>query len=561
MSLRQWGTFHRCIRHVPLRQLLRRAWLTGKRRCVTALPERWKPRRRNQPLPLAESLPQRQFAPCDCRAEQKGADQWLRQLNCCYRLEVPFDWSLQNGKRSTHLQRLAIHYHEFLDQLDADFSRRLIVDWIRANPPWQPGCWLTNWNGYAISIRAVAWMQWLTEHAAELPPGDLQQITGSLAEQIRFLRRNLETDIRGNHLIRNLRCLMWAGRFFAAPEADAWWQAGQRLLAQELDVQLLSDGVHFELSPAYHAQVLGDLLDIASLLDDADRAALLERLTPSVQALHDLTHPDGRISLFSDGGLEMSVPPSRVSEVWQQLGGPAVTPRDRFALRSSGYYGFRHRSDCLLIDCGPSCADALPAHGHSDLLSFEWDVEQLRIVVDAGVSEYEAGPNRSRERAIHSHNTVIVGDRDPCELVGSFRTGRRAHAVCDEFRETATGVELIGHHTGYSTSSDQIVVRRHFHATPDRVVIRDRVSGRSGERCVARLLLHDACDVTAVETHGVTIRREALVIELRSTSPLAVHPAIWSPNFGQPRTTKRIEVDYGELPTDGSLELTVVRRS
>ena len=42
-----------------------------------------------------------------------------------------------------------------------------------------------------------------------------------------------------------------------------------RQLASQLAVQVLPDGGHYERAPAYHCQVLGDLIDIAGLVRSA----------------------------------------------------------------------------------------------------------------------------------------------------------------------------------------------------------------------------------------------------------------------------------------------------
>ena len=79
----------------------------------------------------------------------------------------------------------------------------------------------------------------------------------SLEQQLDFLASHLEVDIGGNHLVRNIRALLWAGRFFSGPAASRWQQRGRALLAQELDAQILADGFHFEVSAAYRGEKPG----------------------------------------------------------------------------------------------------------------------------------------------------------------------------------------------------------------------------------------------------------------------------------------------------------------
>ena len=88
--------------------------------------------------------------------------------------------------------------------------------------------------------------------------------------QMNFLKSNLELDIGGNHLVKNIKALLWASQFFEGPEADRWRELGLKLLRKAIEEQVTPDGAHFELSPAYHVQVFADLLECYSVLDDGN---------------------------------------------------------------------------------------------------------------------------------------------------------------------------------------------------------------------------------------------------------------------------------------------------
>ena len=475
--LARLALFWRCVRYVPRRQLLRRLYLDVSRRLVmSAVGKPWQVRR-NQPLTLSEALPMRIFEPRREQVVCKSGNYYHRLLNREFALQLPVDWSLENVSDTTHLQRLAFHYHECLESLPFEQGRDLVLDWIEQNPPWKPGYWKDSWNSYAISIRCVCWFQWLAEHRSQLEQKELGTILGSLVEQVRFLTGNLETDICGNHLIKNIKCLLWAGRCFNGAEARRWFAMGRRLLERELRVQLLSDGMHFELSPAYHCQVFADLLECAHVLDEPEANTLVERLRDAAQVIVDLTHPDGFISLFGDGGLRMAYRPDRCLAAYESLGGEPVKAREHFAFREAGYFGMRTDRTYIVIDCGPPCANALPAHGHGDILSFEWDVDGQRVIVDPGVYEYEAGERRSSDRSAHSHNTVAVAGRDQCEFVGSFRVGRRAKVELESYDASAGQLSLIGSHDGFSIPGQRVLHRRTFEVTATRLRITDEIQG------------------------------------------------------------------------------------
>ncbi len=518
--------------------------------------------RRLRPVPpVADELPQALFPARSQLVIDRDGHAFLRQLNRTYPLAVPVDWQLTSDPESTHLERLAFHYLEFLESTDLELATAIVLDWIDSNPPWQPGYWLDTWNSYAISIRTVCMMQWLACHRENLAAEIFNRVTASVAEQIRFLARNLELDIRGNHVMKNIKALLWAGRFFTGREPNDWHDRGLALLNVELGAQFLGDGLHFELSPAYHCQVFADVLECVSVLDESDGSRVLRLMTGPAQAVADLNHPDHRISLFGDGGLNMAYKPSECLAVYEALGGTQPSPRGAFGFEESGYYGARFDRSYVLFDCGPSCCDQLPAHGHGDILAFEWDVARHRIVVDAGVREYEIGAERVWNRSTRAHNTVTVGDRDQCEFIRNFRVGHRAHGQCEDARLDSTSICVSGCYTATSPDGQIVEHRRTFSATEGEVCVADTLESTRPEPAVARLLLHHDCAVgpTVDENGGLTISVADVTIELRTTAAIHIVDAKWSPDFGTEFPTKQIELHYGTTPCEGQFSLRVER--
>ena len=176
-----------------------------------------------------------------------------------------------------------LHYMEYLEEADDKLFADLVRQWIDANPPYSRGYWKDSWNSYTVSLRTVVWMQQLARRGARLDAATREAAVASLAQQIRFLEANLETDIGGNHLIKNIKALLLASAFFDGSEAERWRALGLRLLAEELDGQVLPDGTHYERSPSYHCQVFADLLECRQALGD----------DPLNGALDDALEPDG----------------------------------------------------------------------------------------------------------------------------------------------------------------------------------------------------------------------------------------------------------------------------
>ena len=502
------------------------------------------------------ALPKPLLAPPRDLVQKNDGNWFLTQLGQTFALRTPVDWKLSQQPEHSHLQRLAMHYHEFLNCLPFPTARDILIDWIGQNPKHEPGYWLDSWNSYAISIRCVCWMQWLDTNKAQLLPQDHLTIQDSLTEQIQFLIRNLETDICGNHLIKNIRCLLWASAFFESSTSAMLGGLAQSLLWQQIPVQVLPDGMHFELSPAYHCQVFLDLLDCARLLEGYPKEKLLTVLEKMASTISDLMHPDGMISLFSDGGLHMVHSAAECLKAWEGVTGKETKLRQTIQLENSGYYGIRFGETYFLADAGPICADSLPAHGHADQLSFEWSISGKRVVVDAGVGEYEPGQRRNWGRSTRAHNTVTVNDFDQAELLGSFRTGRRATIMVEEYTCDAHSFRLVAA-SNFNTPSCSWKHRRKFEVCSDSIRINDQVDGMGGI-AISRILLHDQCRVEHIDSKSVLISGSGLKIAMSANCEIRVKNAEWSPDFGVWLKTKQLEIQMGSLPCKAEVEMRVI---
>jgi uncharacterized heparinase superfamily protein len=546
--------------HTRPQQLAHRLRLTAQRalqqRVVRARPVALDaappPRSAAPPLPIFP--PRRQLVGWD-----DGAPSFTG-LAMRHPLTPPVAWDPPELRTGTGLRRLTLHYMEYLEALDDDRFVALVDDWLAGNPPWRPGYWQAEWNSYGLSIRCVVWMQQLAVRPL-LPAGFTARVHAALAGQLRFLERNLELDIRGNHLVRNIRALAWAGAYFQGDEARRWQETALRLLPGELADQVLPDGVHFERSPAYHTQVFADLTECWHVLPDgAVRRQLGTALDAMAQAVADLTHPDGAISLFNDGGLAMTWPPGLCLETHATLRGqPPPRPRAVFAMPDAGYFGARAGDALVLADCGRIGADHLPAHAHGDALSFEWSVAGRRVVVDPGVFEYGPGPRRACDRGTRAHSTVTVDDADQAEFWGAFRVARRPDVRVEEFDAAPAGAAgpafvLAGSHTGFRNLAGRPLHRRRFRAAPLRIDVEDEVRGGAGQRVTARLLLHPDCRVEPVEG-GARIRSGPVTVLLESAHPIAIEDAVWHPDFKVELATRRIRIDYGAAPARGAFTL------
>ena len=275
-------------------------------------------------------------------------------------------------------------------------------------------------------------------------------------------------------------------------------------------------------------------------------------------ALDGVTHPDGMISLFNDGGLRMTYAPAILLAAHAKLlPSHALRRKPATDLREAGYFGIRDASSMVLVDCGPIGPDHLPAHGHGDVLAFEWSVNGSRIVVDAGVHEYIAGSRRHASRSTAAHNTVTLDDHDQAEFWSSFRVGRRPRVVVDRVSVASGALSVIGHHDGFRWMAGTPIHERAFHASPRRIEVTDRVVGGAGQTVAARILLHPSCRVEH-DGESLLILQGETVVRLTSSSSFSIEERAWWPDFGVELRTHQIVLRYGHAPCSSGFLLEVV---
>lgn len=483
----------------------------------------------------------------------------LRFLNHAESIGPGIPWAARGEQAAQQLWRMHLHYMEFLEEAKPEQAIEWMLQWIAANPPTRPGCWRDSWSPYTISIRAVVWMQQIARNSALLNPEVEARIAASLAEQLRYLTGYLETDIGGNHLIKNIKALLWASSYFQGPEADRWRKLGETHLLREIKKQILPDGVHFERSLSYHAQVFADLLEIRSLPIGPDIAVMLDpHLSAMAQALADLTHPDGLTTLFNDCGLAMAYSPGECLDAYARLAGQRPPPRRVFSFPSAGYFGLHSEEAYCVTDCGPIAPDALPAHGHADILSFELSLADRRFIVDQGVFEYIAGARRRASRSSTNHNSLCLDDADQADFFGSFRMGRRPNVTVRAFGANDQGFTLEGEHDGFSNLPGAPVHRRSFRCEPGRLVIGDMVLGHPERGGEIGFLLHPNVVAEAVSDRAWRLRQPGVTLTIRSGAPIMIRPAVWWPNLGVELPTSRLVVrltrDQLKMPLHSELE-------
>ena len=418
-----------------------------------------------------------------------------------------------NDRRHSKLWLYHLNYFDYLnvglrfpdEEALLDSALQVALNWCELNTQGNE----VGWEPYPLSLRIVNWLKFLARHDHALQEFSRevkkQRLLESLGVQVTMLERRLEKDLLGNHLLKNLKALLFAGAWLETSASSRWWAEGAELLKQQLNEQILPDGGHFERSPMYHSQVLEDLADIRFLCASTERSLpcaglLSEKIRSMAQFLKSIVHPDGEIPLFNDSVLGGARSPDCLLAI---SGLPALEVRQSspqvMVFPDTGYGVIRRPEirSALIFDCGPLGPEYQPGHGHCDVLSYELSLLGHRVVVDAGVSTYERVPMRYFERSTAAHNILRVDGEELAEIWASFRVGRRPRVgqicggACGAFSF------LSGEHDAYRRLG-VAHARKILWRAPDTWIATDLLRGSGIHRVESFLHFHPSVCIEAV---------------------------------------------------------------
>ena len=410
-------------------------------------------------------------------------------------------WELN---RHQHLVTLAKAYRLSGDE---KFAAELFRQWKHwhAENPYPIGI---NWaSSLEVGFRSLSWL-WIYFLLADSPamPGWFRpEWLRSLAISGRHIEKYLSTYFSPNtHLLGEGVALFLIGTLCPEiPSASRWQQRGWKIVQQEAERQVRSDGWHFEQSVYYHVYAL-DLFLHAAVLASANQIAAPRHFDLTLQRMLEALSVLGRGGAVpqlgdDDGGRVFDAARNRAADMLDPLATgavlfgrgdfkalaegpreemlwllgeaglqeferiPKVAPaRNSVAFQASGLYlmtGGDARTQ-LVIDAGPQGAHSA-GHGHADALSLTASSAGCGLLIDSGTFEYVgADAERDHFRGTRAHNTLLVDGQDQAEPKGPFGWGRLPNVQAQGWLAGKTFDLFMGSHDGYSQLANSIVHRR-----------------------------------------------------------------------------------------------------
>jgi heparinase II/III-like protein len=494
----------------------------------------------------------------------------------------PIDWHLEPlaGKRSplVHWSRIdyldaetfgdkkiiwELNRHQFLATLgqaywltgDEHYVETMIShldSWMNANPP-KLGI---NWaSSLEIAFRSISWIWALhfAKQSARLTPEILLRLLKFLYLNARHLQIFLSTYFSPNtHLTGEALGLFYIGTLFPEfREAAHWRELGLKILLEQLDRHVQSDGVYFEQSSYYHRYTTDFYLHLLILLTANDEALpqkLIEKLLLLLDHLMYITRPDGTTPLFGDddGGrlmkLDMSaendfrstlaigaalfkrgdykfVSGEEAQEVLWLLGPegidefhnvvPTKPAKQSCAFPVGGYIvmrdGWERESNYTLFDCGPHGVSNC-GHAHADALALDLAANGQTVLVDPGTYTYTSSKKlRDWFRGAEAHNTVTLDGQPSSIPAGPFTWKTIAHASCSKWVSTELFDFAEASHNGFERLTEPALHHRSIlFLKKNYWVVYDRIESLSAHEIAAHF--HFDLGVAPLQRHGNALR-------------------------------------------------------
>lgn len=416
-------------------------------------------------------------------------------LNKTEEIKFPINW---NNKKWIRLWKFNLHYFDWArNAIDVSLENNslekeifllddLINEWIVGNPIG----FGDGWHSYTLSLRIRNWIFIFRTFPNIVNEEKLQ----SLWVQICWLYKHPEVCHGGNHWIENLTALIIGSLQFKNLHAHHIYLKSIKLLRKALEEQILNDGGHEERSAAYHILILDRLVEVGWVIQSIRKERpfwlhkYIERMTDWI-ILVELE--GGRIPLFNDSpsdicpkiNLTKEFSISYLENKENFLFGIrkllSTTSRNfnksfvskQFLEIKSSEFNFlpdtgwsivrlEHGWE-LIFKCGEGCPKYLPAHTHSDLLSFDLFKNGIPIIAEAGTSYYGNSTIRKFERSSAAHNVLRLSIFDefnkkkskwiePIDVWGNFRAGRKANILSRSYQKlNKSNYELFGSHDGF----------------------------------------------------------------------------------------------------------------
>lgn len=416
-----------------------------------------------------------------------------------------------------------LHGFGWLRNLDAahdgearDAARDLVVEWIERHRVVEG----IAWEPAVIGRRLISWISHASLLLEEAEHTTYDAITSSLGAQLVHLSAAWRHAAAGYPRLLALTSLVFADLCIAGH--DRQLEGFEKLLADEVERQILPDGGHVSRNPGVLVELLLDFLPLNQCFAARGRQppeVLAEAIQRMIPMLRMMRLGNGAIARFNGMG---ATPHDHLATVLA-YGARGVGERPGGA--QSGYVRLERGASILVCDVGIPPDLDLAGEAHAGCLSFEMSSGARALIVNGGAPGPADEDWRAASRATSCHNTLCVNNKSSSKLVRS----RMLEAIVGaapirwptktrwKVGEPGGGLELEAFHDGY-LKRFRLLHRRRLRLDPsgDRLDGFDRLGPPKGDLRLSQDLpfavhfhLHPQVECLPLMTQGMAELRLA----------------------------------------------------
>ena len=352
-----------------------------------------------------------------------------------------------------------MHGFQWLRDLAADGTKdaavravSLVMDWIDHHREWSAAVW----SAPVLGRRAANWLYCFQPLFGGLDDMAQRRVRKSLNRQIAHLYRVAAREAVGGDRLTALTALVLA--CLCLEPFRRRLPAATRMLAAELDRQILPDGGQLERNPKVHFEILAQLVDVRA----AFSAARLEVPTALQNAVDRMT-PMARFFLHRDGKMAMfnGAQEGDGESIVRTLAATGSSAKPPASPRHAGYERMDGGKTTVIVDAGDPPGRDYDREAHAGALSFEMSVGRERLIVNCGAMDDHGSEWHEAQRSTPAHSTLSLSLTNSSALTETGVGARRARVTASR-RDDEGAHWLEMSHDGFSAPLGFVHRRRLF---------------------------------------------------------------------------------------------------
>jgi hypothetical protein len=274
------------------------------------------------------------------------------------------------------------------------------------------------WYPYSVSSRIIN-VSILIAHLQKIKFSEdmIKPILNNLNNDYQYLKRNIEFDSDGNHLLKNYISLLIGSIFFEESKTSSFY----RNLLNTLKIQLLDSGMHYEKSFDYHNSLFYDLSLTFSLLEESmiDTKVLKNYLEKMFSFSKKLLRNEK--ILFNDSFKNFHFDTKMMIDYLSNK----FTYNDNIDIFPP-LKSFKLDDIELIAYVSDVNPKYCPAHLHDSIGTYEMWFKNLKFITDSGNYDYNNNKNRLYYRSTFAHNLSTCSLNGQSTIFKPFRYGLTA---------------------------------------------------------------------------------------------------------------------------------------